>query len=339
MKTWPAFSIRKHPAAFCLLLALLTAAAALAGLCIGAVNLPLSAVWSALLGRDTGSTAARIVLLTRVPRVCGGLLAGSALAVSGTLIQTVLNNPLASPHIIGVNAGAGFLTALSTALIPAAAWSAPLVAFLGAFLGVGLVLALSERAGASRMSLILAGVAISNIFTAGIDAIVTLSPDALNGYSDFRIGGLSGLTAARLFPAGVVIAAALLLALAMAGQLDILALGQDTAQSVGLPVQRARLRLLLAAAALAGATVSFAGLLSFVGLLVPQMMRRVLGGDSRPLLAASALGGALLLTLCDLLARTLFNPYEVPVGIVLSFVGGPFFLWLLFRQRGGRIHD
>lgn len=189
------------------------------------------------------------------------------------------------------------------------------------------------------MSLILAGVAISNIFTAGIDAIVTLSPDALNGYSDFRIGGLSGLTAARLFPAGVVIAAALLLALAMAGQLDILALGQDTAQSVGLPVKRARLRLLLAAAALAGATVSFAGLLSFVGLLVPQMMRRILGGDSRPLLAASALGGALLLTLCDLLARTLFNPYEVPVGIVLSFVGGPFFLWLLFRQRGGRIHD
>lgn len=337
MKIWPISCI--HRGRLCLTLLLLTAVTAAAGLCVGAVALTPAEVWAALTQGQTGSAAGRIVLYARLPRVCASLLAGAALAVSGVLIQSVLSNPLASPHIIGVNAGAGLATALSCALRPSALWSTPLAAFLGAFLGVGLVLFISERAGASRMSLILAGVAISNLFSAGIDGVVTFFPDALNGYSDFRIGGFSNVTAARLLPAAAVIALALLAALSLAGQLDILALGRDTAQSLGLPVRRVRLLILLAAAALAGAAVSFAGLLGFVGLIVPQIMRRMAGGDSLPLLVSSALGGALLLTLCDLLSRTLFAPYVVPVGIVMSFVGGPFFLWLLFRQRGGRIHD
>ena len=162
---------------------------------------------------------------------------------------------------------------------------------------------------------------------------------SLYGYSDFRIGGFANLTMAKLNPAGFIILAGVLCALLTAGELDILALGTDTAQSLGLNVKRWRLVLLGVAAALAGAAVSFSGLLGFVGLIVPHMARRLVGENSRPLLAACALGGAAMLTLCDLLGRTLFAPYEVPVGIVLSLAGGPFFLWLLLRQRGGRTHD
>ena len=189
------------------------------------------------------------------------------------------------------------------------------------------------------MTLVLAGVAVSSVFSAGVDAVVTLIPDALTGYSDFRVGGLANVPMSRLIPAAWVILLCLALAMTLHNELDVLALGADTARSLGLPVKAVRLGMLALAAALAGAAVSFSGLLGFVGLIVPHIMRRLVGGESGRLLPAAALGGAALLTGCDLLARVLFAPYELPVGIVLSFVGGPFFIWLLLRQRGGRIHD
>jgi iron complex transport system permease protein len=201
-------------------------------------------------------------------------------------------------------------------------------------LGALLVLTIAERSGASKITLVLAGVAVSQICTAGIDALVTVVPEALNGYSDFRIGGLSNLTLARIGPAAVLILVGTILALSLSGDLDILTLGSDTAQSLGLPAKKYRLLFLGIAAALAGAAVSFAGLLGFVGLIVPHIIRRLLGEEGRWLLAGSALGGALLLTVCDTLSRTLFMPYEVPVGIVMTLLGGPFFIWLLLRQRG-----
>lgn len=185
----------------------------------------------------------------------------------------------------------------------------------------------------------LAGAAVSGMFSAGIDAVVTFVPDALNGYSDFRIGGLANLAMSRIVPAFWIVLAAMALIFSLAGDLDVLLLGADTAQSLGLRAKPLRLALLALAAALAGAAVSFSGLLGFVGLIVPHIMRRLIGEESRPLLAGCALGGAAILTLCDLLARLLFAPYELPVGIVLSLAGGPFFIWLLLRQRGGRSHD
>ena len=211
------------------------------------------------------------------------------------------------------------------------------MAFLGALAGILLVLGLAECTSASRITVVLAGVAVSNLFSAGIDAVVTLVPDALNGVSDFRIGGFSGVTMAQLAPAAGLILVSLLLVFSLSQQLDILALGSDTAQSLGLSVRPVRFLLLVLAAALAGAAVSFSGLISFVGLIVPHTMRRLVGEDSLPLLLSSALGGAFFVTLCDLLARELFAPYELPVGILLAFAGAPFFLWLLFRQRGGRV--
>ncbi len=315
-------------------LAGLTALAAVGSLVFGAVPIPPGEVIAALLGQGSGTTAS-IVLYARLPRLCGCLLAGAALACAGVIIQGVLNNPLAAPNVIGVNSGAGLATALCCALAPGAVRLTPIAAFLGALAGVLLVLLIAERAGAARITLVLAGVAMSSIFSAGIDAVVTFVPDALSGYTDFRVGGVKNLSMARLAPAFWVILIALLIALSLSNELDLLLLGRETAQGLGLPAKRLRLALLMLAAALAGAAVSFAGLLGFVGLLVPHIMRRAVGEDSFPLLLSSALGGGLLLTVCDLASRMIFAPYELPVGIVLSFVGGPFFIWLLLKQRRG----
>ena len=338
MKSWRISSTRRGNGPLLGLLCALALLSALLSMCLGAVALTPGEIVSALFGGGQG-TAAQIVRYARLPRTCACLLAGAALAVSGAVIQSVLGNPLAAPNIIGVSSGAGLAVALCGALAPTAAALTPAAAFAGALAGVLLVLFIAERPGASRLTLVLAGVAGSSMFGAGADAVLTFAPDALAGYSDFRIGGLSNLTMARIAPAFWVILPAMLLLFSLAGELDVLLLGGDTAQSLGLRAKPLRLALLTLAAALAGAAVSFSGLLGFVGLIVPHIMRRLVGEESLPLLAGCALGGAALLTLCDLLARLLFAPYELPVGVVLSLAGGPFFIWLLLRQRGGRTHD
>lgn len=317
-------------------LALLAAAASL---CLGAVSVGPRELLQVLLGGGQDTAARGILLLVRVPRTVGCLLAGAALAASGAIIQTVMSNPLAAPNVIGVNSGAGFFVAACSALLPAglAVKLSPVAAFLGAFSCVMLVLLIAEKAGSSRIVLVLAGVAISGMFGAGTDTIVTLVPDALTGYSDFRIGGLAGVTMERIMPAMWVILLCLAAALLLSNELDLLTLGSDTAQSLGLPVGKLRVIALALAAALAGAAVSFSGLLGFVGLIVPHMVRRLIGSESRNLIIGCALGGAALLTLCDIAARLVFAPFELPVGIVLSFAGGPFFLWLLIRKRGRRL--
>lgn len=306
-------------------------------LLVGSVKMPPGVVFDALTGRDRESTLSRIILYSRLPRTCAAFLAGAALAVAGVIIQTVLNNPLASPSIIGVNSSAGFAVAFVCAFWPAAQRYTPFIAFAGALAGVLLVMALSQSTVAARITVVLAGVAISNLFSAGIDAIITLVPDALNSVSDFRVGGFTGVTMSQLGPAAAIIAISLVTVFSLAHQLDILALGTDTAKSLGLAVGRMRVVFLVLAAALAGAAVSFCGLIGFVGLIVPHAMRRIVGEDNGILLVASAMGGAFFVLICDLIARVLFAPFEIPVGIVLSFAGAPFFLWLLFKQRGGRV--
>lgn len=336
MKNLQRFSIRKNKIVFWMGLTGLTMLAVVLSIWTGSVDLSAREVFGAIFDGDQTSMAVRIVRFTRLPRVCASMLAGAALATAGAVIQTVLNNPLASPGIIGVNSSAGLAVALLCAAAPEAQRFTPFIAFAGAFAGVILVMVLSEKTGASRMTVVLAGVAISNLFSAGIDAIVTVVPEALTGVTDFRIGGFTGVTMEQLKPAAVLILLSLVLTVSMSHQLDILALGTDTALSLGLSVKPVRLLLLLLAAALAGAAVSFAGLLGFVGLVVPHTMRRLKGGTSLTFLTASAVGGAFFVTVCDLLARTLFSPFELPVGIVLAFSGAPFFLWILLKHRGGR---
>ncbi len=301
-------------------------------LCLGAERIAVGqALGDLLTGRATA--AARILRYARFPRVCAGLLAGAALAASGTIIQGVLANSLAAPSTIGVNAGAGFSVALFCAAAPGALAAVPLAALAGAFGGAMLVLTIARRTSASKISLVLAGVAVSGIFSAGIDAVITFVPESLNGYSDFRIGGLSNVTFAQLRPAAILIALALLAAWSLHNELDLLMMGTEQAQSLGLSARKMQIVFLALAAILAGSAVSFAGLIGFVGLMVPHIMRQLVGETSGILLVSSALGGAVLLCGCDLLARVLFVPFELPVGIVMALVGGPFFIWLL-KKRG-----
>ncbi|WP_195201188.1 FecCD family ABC transporter permease [Faecalispora jeddahensis] len=311
--------------------------AALLALSLGAVRLSLTELFYGL--KEIDSPAGRILLHVRVPRLLAAALAGAGLSVSGVLIQTVLQNPLASPGIIGVNAGAGLSVALCMALLPGVVLVLPFAAFLGALASVLLVYGIARRAGASRITLVLSGVALSSLMTAGINTLVTLFPDIMTGLRDFQNGGFEGVSTGILRPAGLVILFGLLVSLLFAGELDVLGLGEITASSLGLPVRFYRFLFLALAAALAGAAVSFAGLLGFVGLIVPHMARFLLkGSGKRSFLLLSALLGAAFLILCDTAARTAFAPFELPVGILVAYLGVPFFLWLLFRERRKR-HD
>lgn len=309
-----------------------------ASLCFGAVSLSPASLIADLTGKGDGS-ALQIVQHVRFPRTVATLLAGSSLAVSGMVIQSVLNNPLASPGIIGVNAGAGFMAALVCALFPLQMRLLPLAAFLGALLVVLLVYGIGRATGASRITIVLAGVAVSSILSAGIDTIVTLVPDSLTGSNMFRIGGVAGVTLSSVFPQGFVMFAAMGTVFFLNNEIDVLSLGEETAQSLGLRVGFYRFLLLGLAALLAGSAVSFTGLIGFVGLLIPHIARRLMVAQSKVQMPFCMLLGAAFLTLCDLLARTLFSPFEIPVGLVLSLLGGPFFLWLLIRQKRRGHHD
>ena len=322
---------RRHKGLLMLALLAGTAAAALLSLCVGSVSLSLGEVAAALLGRGQGVSGS-IVLYARLPRMLAALVCGCALAVGGVIIQGVLGNPLAGPNIIGVNAGAGLGAILCSALLPASMTAVPAAAFAGALCACVLVYTLARRTGASRITLVLAGVAISSILSAAIDAVSILFPEAALGANAFMVGRLAGVTLEMLRLPVLASGAAL----ALSYELDLLSLGDEVAQSVGLSTRLARSALLTLAAVLCGAAVSFAGLVGFVGLLVPHAARFLVGTRHRDLLLASMLLGALLVTVCDLLGRVLFAPFELPVGILLSLLGGPFFLWLLFRQRGGR---
>ncbi len=318
-----------------LLLALLCFFGAVVSLCVGSTSLSLAQVFQALTGHGEG-TARSIVLYARLPRTLGALLCGGALAAGGVIIQGVLGNPLAGPNIIGVNAGAGLGAMVCSVLLPASLTAVPVAAFMGALGACVLVYGLARRTGASRITLVLAGVAISSMLSAVIDALTILFPDAALGASAFMIGRLKGVTVEALAAPAVLSALAILGAFALSYELDLLTLGDDVARSLGLSAKNTRSILLVLAAVLCGSAVSFAGLVGFVGLLVPHAARFLVGNEHKYLLGASVFLGAALVTVCDLLARALFAPFDLPVGIFLSLLGGPFFLWLLFKQRGGR---
>ena len=295
---------------------------------------------AALLSLGLGAAAVTPVIFrfVRLPRTLGCLLSGAALAVSGAVIQAVLSNRLASPSIIGVNAGAGLAVTVCCAMGALSGWAIAGSAFLGALIAVVLIVFAAEKAGASRTTVILGGVAVNAFLNALSEALVTLIPEAGMLAGDFRVGGFGSVSYARLVPAGILILLALATACSLYNELDVLTMGEETAQSLGMNVKAMRCLLLILAALLAGAAVSFAGLLGFVGLVVPHAMRKFSGSEHRFLLPMCALGGACFVTICDTAARVLFAPYELPVGILLSVLGGPFFLGLLLKRKGGRAY-
>lgn len=283
----------------------------------------------------TDSVNSGIFYYSRLPRVTASLLSGAALAVSGAVLQNVLSNKLASPSIIGVNAGAGFGVTLCCSLGIISGWAVSAFAFGGSLIAVILLSLFASRTNASKTTVILGGVALNSILGAFSESLSVLDNDVAMLTTEFRVGGFSAVSYTRLLPAAVMILTALLILFTLFNELDIVALGDETAKSVGLKAKKFRMLFLALSALLAGAAVSFSGLLGFVGLIVPHFVRKFTGNESRKLLPLSAVAGGGFVCLCDTLSRLLFKPYELPVGILMSLIGGPVFVVMLVRMKGG----
>lgn len=304
----------------------------LLSLLVGAVKVDiLSLLRGALSGPN--SRDGYIFYYSRLPRTIASLSAGFALSLSGAILQSVLGNSLAAPGIIGVNSGAGLAVALVASFGVVSGIAISLSSFLGALLSTILVVILSRRIKASRSTVLLAGVALNYIFGALTDVVSTLSSQASFLGSEFKVGGFSSLSSLRLYPALAVIIVASTLTFTLSLDLQVLSLGEDEAKALGMKTGKMRVMFVVLSSLLAGAAVSFSGLLGFVGLIVPNAVRRLTKGKEELFLPLSALLGASFVTLCDVLSRIVFSPYEVPVGIILAIVGGPVFLYLVIRRR------
>jgi ABC-type Fe3+-siderophore transport system, permease component len=333
MQTWNSSSTVNKRGCMLIGAAAFAVIAAVLSICLGAVFLTPAQLWRALLSGPDNTAAARILWYSRLPRTAASLLAGAGLAVSGTVIQKVLANHLASPGIIGVNAGAGLAVAACCAFGTYAAWAVAGAAFAGAMAATFLVVIVARKSSASRTTVVLGGVAVTACLNAVTETIITMVPDAALANVDFRVGGFSSVNQTRLLPAAVLILAGIAVICTLTNELDVLSLGDDTAHSLGIRVSRMRNGMLTLAALLAGASVSFAGILGFVGLIVPHIARRIIGNDSGSLIPFCALLGGGFVTVCDLASRLIFAPYELPTGILMSFLGGPFFIWLLLKRK------
>ena len=280
--------------------------------------------------------AYRIIMHIRLPRTVGAILSGCALAVSGVLIQAVLNNPIASPNIIGVNSGAGLAAVLLITAFPTLISYIPVAAFLGALTSCFIIYLFSLKSGADKITIALVGIAVSSILSAGINLVKILFPDSVFDADLFLIGGLSGVTLKKLILPAILIFFATLISVILSRATDIITLGDETAQTLGINTKVFKFALLVIASVLSGSAVSFAGVIGFVGLLVPHIARKFVGTKHRLLIPAVSLMGSCLVLICDLFGRLIAAPYEVSVGIILAFLGGPFFIALIFSKRKNR---
>lgn len=312
--------------------AVLAASGFLCSVLSGAVAIPVSALGDILNGG--GDNASRQILLNiRLPRAIVAALVGMNLAVSGAVLQAVMKNPLADPHIIGISSGAGLAGIFVIVLFPALEYLIVPTAFCGAMLAAACIYILAWKNGIRPLRIVLAGVAVSSFLGAGISAILVLYSDRVHGALMWMVGGL----AARSWPHVEIIlpyaVIGFILAVCGARYLNILQqLGDDVAKGLGVNVELVRLVFTAIGALLAASAVSVAGLLGFVGLIVPHTVRLLTGSDYRFLIPSSALLGIAVVTYSDTLARVAFAPLELPVGIFMAALGAPFFLFLLRKE-------
>ncbi|MBI1850552.1 MAG: iron ABC transporter permease [Planctomycetes bacterium] len=325
---------RKFAAVLALLVVLLVAALAI-GLSIGAVN---------VFAMPDPEQAASIVREQRLPRVLLAALVGGALATAGAVLQALVRNPLASPYVLGISSGAalGAVSAIWLGLEVPILGVSPVsaFAFVGSLGALATVFAIARRGGQlPPHTLLLAGVVVNSIFSAAI-LFMNYVADVQRSQQIVRwlMGGIEWVrldTALRAAPLIVLGAVGLCV---FARPLNLLAIGEDPARALGVPVERIRLSLFVLTSLVTGVAVSVSGPIAFVGLIVPHALRFLFGADHRLLLPASFLGGAAFLVIGDTAARSVLASQEIPVGIVMALVGGPFFIWLLRRSLRGRMH-
>jgi len=313
-----------------LLLALLVVA--MVALTVGSVHIPASEVakrvFRAACGRTAGDTTDQILLTVRLPRVVLAGSVGAALALSGLAAQTLFRNPLATPSIIGVSNGA----ALGAVVAMLSGVAAPVGSFVFGLAVAALVFALGRRGSYFGSSLLLAGIAIAALCSALTTGALYLAGERLPSVIFWLMGGVWQANGRAALVMLLLALGALVTMIALARSLNVALVGESSARDLGLNVPRLQNVLLLLIAVTASAAVSLTGVIGFVGLIVPHLLRLALGGDHRRLVPATALGGALLLLVADTLARKLAAPAEIPVGILTALLGAPVFLWLLRRR-------
>ena len=285
-----------------------------------------------------------VIYNIRLPRMILGVLVGAALATSGLLMQGLFRNPLADPGLVGVSAGAGLgavgiIVLGATALAPLTTllgiYSLQIASFIGGLITTFILYRVATKAGQTAIAtMLLAGIAIGALAGAVTGVLVYLATDnQLRDLTFWGLGSLSGSNWTKIMASGPIILAALVASSFLARGLNALTLGEATAGHLGLPVQRFKLAAIVAVAAATGASVAVSGGIGFVGIVVPHLLRLVIGPDHRYLLPASALLGASFLLLADAVSRLVVAPAELPIGIVTAAVGGPFFLWILLARR------
>lgn len=313
-----------------------TLASVLLSVRLGSVPLTTAEVLAAL-GGNGDPVVQDIVLRLRLPRVFLGVLVGGGLAIAGATFQALLRNPLAEPYILGISGGAsvGAVLVLAFGWVAAGSWALPLAAFVGALVAIVLVFRVATATGRAMdvRVLLLAGVVVAAFFSACIAFILAISPArTVQSAVLWIMGSLAGATWRSVLLTAVYTTPAVLLLIAMARPLNLLAIGEETAHHLGADVERVKRISLVVAALITASGVAVAGVIGFVGLVVPHAVRLVVGSDHRALLPLSFLAGAAFLTLADLGARLALAPTEIPIGVITAFVGVPFFLVLLRRS-------
>ncbi|UQV56246.1 FecCD family ABC transporter permease [Corynebacterium pseudodiphtheriticum] len=316
----------------------------IASLVIGQYTIPIGELPRILAVGPLGVSAMdeSVIWQIRLPRLVLGLLVGAALGVGGALMQAVFANPLAEPSVIGVTAGAG--VGASLAIVLGISWfgatTVPVFAFLSGLLTTWLVYQLARFGGSIRViNLVLVGIAVNAVAGALISFFIFIAPTSSREQVVFwQMGSLSGAKWAHISVVAVLVGAGIALALLLVGKLDVLALGDRAAGHVGIDVARLRVLALLLATLLTAGAVSYAGLIGFVGLVVPHIIRTVAGPSNVVLLPASALGGAALIVLADTAARSIIDFADLPIGMFTALVGGPtFFILLRAMMRRGAV--
>lgn len=312
---------------------LITIALFVISLFVGAADITVKEIISFIRGGTTQNSVSDVILYARLPRIISSYFCGIAFAIAGLLLQVTLNNPLASPGTIGVNSGSGFFVVLSSVLFPSVFSARFVSAFLGAMLTVLLVYGIAKKTGSGRMTIVMSGIAISSLMSAGIDTIITLKPEVVIDKTSFYIGGFSTVNIELIKYAVVFIIIGLIGAFLLSSRLNVLLLGDEVASSIGMNVSLCRFLSIMCAALLSASAVCIGGLIGFVGLIVPHIVRNIFDTDYKWLVPFTAIIGGCFLLFCDTLARVIFAPYEIPVGIILSILGAPFFLYQLLNKK------
>ncbi|MBR2025094.1 MAG: iron ABC transporter permease [Clostridia bacterium] len=302
-------------------------------LSLGSAKMSFVEFFNALLFKGEENTT--ILYSIRLPRILAGIICGIGLSVSGVLLQTVTDNALASPGIIGVSSGAGFFVVISMIFpISFHMYLTPFFAFTGAFITTLAVVFISRIAGGTKTSVILSGVAINTFLNALISLITLIDSDILVSYNAFSIGSLVGVQYKDLLIPFVFICISFVFCIIFSKKIDILYLGEFVSTSLGINYKKLTFICIILASFCASSVISFGGLIGFVGLIVPHLSRFLCGNNTKSLLINSALIGGIITLLADLFGRIVFAPSEMPVGITLAFIGVPFFIVLLLKNRG-----